>query len=391
MKILVLNAGSSSLKYSLFEGADSHWVTHGHIDGLDEDQGKDTLWALQQVEAALRAENHLHKLTDCEAVGHRVVHGGERFQHPTRIDDTVIEAIRQLSTLAPLHNPANLAPIQALKRWAPQLPQVAVFDTAFHQSMPAYAYHYALPQFFYDQHHIRRYGFHGTSHEYIAQRCAQCMQVPKNQTHLIAMHLGNGASVCAIEYGHSIDTSMGFTPLEGLIMGTRSGDLDPAIVLYLINQLGYDPHELDQLLNKQSGLKGLVGHNDMRQLLAMADQGHPQAHLAIEMFVYRLAKTVGSYIAIMDRLDALVFTGGIGEHAHVIRDKVIQRFPDYFGLRLDPSVNAHASQTSDETLISTPDSRSQIWVIPTDEEWQIAQHTLAQLNRAPSSHPHLTA
>ncbi|MDR9498283.1 MAG: acetate kinase [Hydrogenovibrio sp.] len=376
MKILVLNAGSSSLKYSLFQGDDSHLVAHGVIEQLAEHSERDHAWALAQTEAALIEQGYIRELGDCEAVGHRVVHGGERFQAPARITAEVLDAIKTLCELAPLHNPANLAPIQHIWTHYPRLPQVAVFDTAFHQSLPAYAYHYAIPQYFYDAHHIRRYGFHGTSHEYIAQRTASLMQVPRNQSHLISMHLGNGASVCAIEYGHSIDTSMGFTPLEGLIMGTRSGDLDPAIVLYLINHLSYDPKELDTLLNKQSGLKGLVGHNDMRQLLDMADAGDTQAHLAIEMFVYRLVKTVGGYLAIMDNLEALVFTGGIGEHAAQIRERVIGRFPAHFGLKLDPVANRNVAG---ETRISAADSRIQIWVIPTDEEWQIAQHTLAQL------------
>ncbi|KUJ71262.1 acetate/propionate family kinase [Thiomicrospira sp. WB1] len=374
MNILVLNAGSSSLKYSLFQGADSHLVAHGVIDQLSDRPEHDHAWALLEAEATLVRQGWITELGDCEAVGHRVVHGGERFQAPVRITADVLEAIRALCELAPLHNPANLAPIEHLWQRHPELTQVAVFDTAFHQSLPAYAYHYAIPQHFYDQHHIRRYGFHGTSHEYIAQRAAARMQVPRNQTHLISMHLGNGASVCAIEYGHSIDTSMGFTPLEGLIMGTRSGDLDPAIVLYLINHLGYDPKDLDTLLNKQSGLKGLVRHNDMRQLLDLAEAGDTQAHLAIEMFIYRLVKTVGGYVAIMDNLEALVFTGGIGEHAAEIRARVIARFPAHFGFKLDADANR---QVNGETCISAPDSRCQIWVIPTDEEWQIAQHTLA--------------
>lgn len=376
MKILVLNAGSSSLKYSLFAGEDSELLDHGVIEHLGESGGKTHADAIQQVEAHLKTQNLAGHLGDCDAVAHRVVHGGELFQQPVMIDDAVIEKIADLSQLAPLHNPVNLLPIELIHQKYPDLTQVAVFDTAFHQTMPDYAYHYALPEKFYEQHQIRRYGFHGSSHEYIVERYAQLNECSTEASNLISLHLGNGASICAIEFGESIDTTMGFTPLEGVIMGTRSGDLDPAIPLYMIRQLGLTADEVDQVLNKQSGLLGLTGSNDMRSLIELAEQDDEAATLAIDMFVYRINKFVGGYLAILDHVDAIVFTGGIGEHANYIRERILEGFSPRLNILIDEDKNNALKTQDNEGEISHEDSDISVWVIPTDEEWQIAQHAL---------------
>jgi acetate kinase len=377
MKILVLNAGSSSMKYSLFNGEDSHQIAHGLVEHIGETPERDVAFALRQVETELQQQSLIEHLGDCDAVGHRVVHGGEDFQQPVIVTESVMDTIDRLSELAPLHNPANLAPMRLLAEKHPGLVQTAVFDTAFHQSMPAYVYHYAIPKHLYDDHLIRRYGFHGTSHQYIAKRAATLLGKPLNQLNIISMHLGNGASVCAIQYGKSMDTSMGFTPLEGLVMGTRCGDLDPSIPLYMMRELGYSAEQVDHLLNKESGLLGLAGQNDMRELMQMAYAGDENAGLALKIFIYRLIKVAGSYMAIMDDLDAIVFTGGIGEHADKIRYRVVNDFSKAFGFEIDPVANVKAKG---ESCITRPTSRIPAWVIPTDEEKEIAQQTLALLS-----------
>jgi len=382
MKILVLNAGSSSLKYSLFSGSDSHLITQGVIDHIETSSSEAFINALKTIERTLQKKGLETNLGDCDAVGHRVVHGGELFQEATLIDAEVIEKISTLCRLAPLHNPINLLTIEAIRAQYPRLKQVAVFDTAFHQTMPEKAYRYALPNNLYTTHHIRRYGFHGTSYQYIAKRMANRLEKPLSELNIISMHLGNGASVCAIQNGQSIDTSMGFTPLAGLMMGTRSGDIDPAIPVYLIEKLGYSAQEVNHLLNHQSGLMGLTGQNDMQTILSLAHNDDPKAQLAVEMFVYHLIKTVGSYLSMMETVDALVFTGGIGEHATDIRQKMINGVSPLFGLALDDSANHNLSS---EGRISTSDSAIACWVIPTDEEWEIAQQTLQCLASNPYS------
>lgn len=330
MKILVLNAGSSSLKYSFFVGADSHLATHGLIENLEEPikgQAVKTHGdALFEVEARLRQAGLADNLGDCDAVGHRVVQGGEAFHEATLINEEVIQTIDELGQIAPLHNPINLIPIRFIADQYPNLKQVAVFDTSFHLTLPDYAYRYAIPNDLYDQHQIRRYGFHGTSHLHVSKHLARVLDLPQEEICLISIHLGSGASVCAIEYGESIDTSMGFTPLEGLVMATRSGDCDPAIPLYLIRELGYSAESVDHLLNHESGLKGLCGISDMRSLITAAKEGSQEAQIALDIFTYRVNKIVGSYLAIMDEVDALVFTGGIGEHSAVIRERVLEGF-----------------------------------------------------------------
>lgn len=286
-------------------------------EGLVEHIGeKDSL--VQDHEDAI---NSLHlDLSDVDLVGHRVVHGGEKFHDAVIVNDAVMQTISELSTLAPLHNPANLQGIQIFKKFAPDIPHIAVFDTAFHNTLQKSAYLYALPYEMYEKHHIRRYGFHGTSHKFLLDQASKLIQKNKEDTNLITLHLGNGESICAIKNGKSVDTSMGFTPLEGLIMGSRSGDLDPEIVVYMQKVLGLGIEEVDEILNKRSGLIGICGENDVRKILSRKDQF---ADLAIEMMVRRIQKYIGSYLVLLEgKVDALVFSGGIGEHSELIRQKI---------------------------------------------------------------------
>ena len=323
MKILVLNAGSSSLKYKLYELDPLSVLASGAIEKIVEGGYAE---AIGEMEEQLK-EAGITALSQLDAIGHRVVHGGERFTQSVRIDETVVAAIRALIPLAPLHNPANLEGIMITRAEAPEVPQVAVFDTAFHQTIPDYAYRYALPEETYTQMGVRRYGFHGTSHHFVAKEAAAELEKDPSDANLITLHLGNGASVCAIKEGRSVDTSMGFTPLEGLIMGSRSGDLDPAILAYLSREHGYSMEALDHMLNKQSGLLGLCGENDMRQIHRMIAEGDARATLAHEMFCYRIVKYIGAYTAVLGKVDAIVFTGGIGEHDAVTRQAIMAQLP----------------------------------------------------------------
>lgn len=313
MKIAVVNCGSSSLKFKLFEMPDGAVLREELVEHIGE---KDSL--VQDHEDAI---NSLHlDLSDVDLVGHRVVHGGEKFHDAVIINDAVMQTISELSTLAPLHNPANLQGIQIFKKFAPDIPHIAVFDTSFHNTLQKSAYLYALPYEMYEKHHIRRYGFHGTSHKFLLDQASKLIQKNKEDTNLITLHLGNGESICAIKNGKSVDTSMGFTPLEGLIMGSRSGDLDPEIVVYMQKVLGLGIEEVDEILNKRSGLIGICGENDVRKILSRKDQF---ADLAIEMMVRRIQKYIGSYLVLLEgKVDALVFSGGIGEHSELIRQKI---------------------------------------------------------------------
>ena len=344
MKILVLNAGSSSLKYKLYNLETMHAFGSGVIENIPQGGYHD---AILEVEQRL-IELGVSSLDTLDAIGHRVVHGGEVFRQSVLIDDQVIETIRSLIPLAPLHNPANLEGILIAREHAPKVPQVAVFDTAFHQSIPEYAYRYALPKTVYEAYGVRRYGFHGTSHHFVAKEAAAILGKRLKDTNLITLHLGNGASACAVQRGVSIDTSMGFTPLEGLIMGSRSGDLDPAILFYLSREYGYSIDALDRMLNKESGLQGLCGENDMRRIHQRIAQGDQDAKLAHEAFCYRIRKYIGAYVAILGEVDAIVFTGGIGENDAVTRHAIMQSLP--FDIR--------------------------VMTIATDEELEIAMQTM---------------
>jgi len=314
MRVLVLNAGSSSLKYKLFDSTNYEVLQEGLVENIGENNPlcRNHHDALESLDI---------EFSSLDAVGHRVVHGGEEFSQSVLINDAVIKSISSLIPLAPLHNPANLEGIRLLQSKLGNIPQVAVFDTAFHSTMPKEAYLYALPFEMYEKYKIRRYGFHGTSHSYVVKKCAERLNKNVSTLNLITLHLGNGASVCAIENGKSIDTSMGFTPLEGLVMGSRSGDIDPAIVLYMQRELGLSVDALDTMLNKKSGLLGICGENDVRKILESKSE---KSQLALDMMVRRIQKYIGSYIALLGDVDVLVFTGGIGENSSYIREKILK-------------------------------------------------------------------
>ncbi len=395
MKVMVLNAGSSSLKYQLFNMEDKSVLTSGLLEqigdsssclkykrhsgngetreGREESSVKNHSGGLKLILDIILKLGIIRDLNELDAIGHRVVHGGEAFWKPTLIVDKVVDAIRDMVPLAPLHNPANLIGIEVARQLCPGVPQVAVFDTAFHQTMPAYAYHYGLPYDYYKEQRVRRYGFHGTSHQYVAKQCAIHLGKPLDSCNLISLHLGNGASATAIRGGKSVDTSMGMTPLEGLIMGTRCGDLDPAIPFYLARSLGKSFDEIEDILNKQSGLKGIAGANDMREIELLATRGNQNAGLAIEMFCYRIKKYIGEYYAVLGRVDAVIFTGGIGENSIETRVGCCSGV-EAMGIVIDKAKNASPSRTARE--ISAAESRVKIMVIPTDEELEIAQETV---------------
>jgi len=402
LNILVLNCGSSSLKFQLITTdaalmkADQDKI---RAKGVIERIGSQCLIAIQcengrSVKLAKALGTHrdaidfvlkwlasedsgiteFRSLQDIHAVGHRVVHGGEHFQRSVRIDAQVLAGIEDCIELAPLHNPANLSGIRAIKELlGDELPQVAVFDTAFHASMPENAYLYALPYQYYRRYKIRRYGFHGTSHRYISYRYRRSLKVEKEQVKIITLHLGNGCSICAIDGGQSVLTSMGMTPLEGLVMGTRSGDLDPAIIEYLAMKEGIGLQDVDTLLNKQSGLIGISGlTNDMRELLEEErEKGDRRATLAIDIFCQRVCRYIGAYLAHLNGADALIFSGGIGENAPAIRQRIAGEM-EWLGIKLDQKKNQEVSQ-GQQGLISTDDSRMKVMVIPTNEELLIAR------------------
>jgi acetate kinase len=310
-------------------------------------------------------------------VGHRVVHGGETFQAPTIIDEKVIAAIRENIPLAPLHNPPNLTGIEVARAIFPDAPQVAVFDTAFHQTIPMKAFIYAIPFELYRKDRVRRYGFHGTSHAYVAERGAHLLNKPLTDVNLITVHLGNGASMAAVEKGHSIDTTMGMTPLAGLVMGTRSGDVDPALPFFLADHLGMSLKEIDTILNKESGLKGICGSNDMREVIDKKNEGDEQARIALQVYTYRIKKYIGAYYAALGHLDGIVFTAGIGENSPEIREMCCENL-NRLGIIIDRKRNRAADQGERE--ISAPDSKVKLLVIPTNEELRIAQETEKVIN-----------
>ncbi len=363
-KILVINSGSSSIKYRLFDVQESgkrngvHYVLRlkgliekiGHPDSPVKDHREGIRILLDNVVAAKQAK--LKSLKDIFAVGHRVVHGGVAFKKPTRLTPVVVAKIRECVDLAPLHNPANLAGIEACQEFLPHVPQAAVFDTAFHQTLPEHAYLYGLPYEYFVRYNLRRFGFHGTSHQYVAHEAARLLKRPLSRLKLITCHLGNGCSITAVKHGKSVDTSMGFTPLEGLVMGTRCGDIDPASVIYLAGKERAGLAELDRVLNYCSGLKGISGvSNDMREIKSAARKGHRRARLALEIFAYRIRKYIGSYMAVLGGADAIVFTAGIGENEADVRQKVLKGLFDYLPKKV------------------------KVLVVPTNEELMIARQT----------------
>jgi acetate kinase len=403
MNVLVLNAGSSTLKFQVVRtdldrianhtdeklargtieriGGEAVFTLRGRGDAVSRGTAsmRDLRAAVEYIVAWLASEESgpvIGAVGEIEAVGHRVVHGGERFQRSVRIDDGVLRGIEDMIDLAPLHNPHNLRGVAAARAvLGTEVPNVGVFDTAFHHTIPERAFLYAIPYQLYRRHKVRRYGFHGTSHRYVAYRWRELTGVSRDATRIITLHLGNGCSACAIDRGDSVDTSMGFTPLEGLVMGTRSGDIDPAVLEFLGAKEGLSPTEVDNLLNKQSGLLGVSGlTNDMRELLAEAHENQDRrARLAIEVFCYRARKYIGAYLAALGGADAVVFAGGIGENAPEVRAQICRGL-EWAGVEIDDAANALMVGGA-EGRITTNDSRLAVWVIPTDEELLIARDT----------------
>ena len=394
MNVLVINCGSSSLKFQLINSESEEVLANGlceriGIDGsltyqpaggekVKSDKAMPTHTEAIQfvIDALTDPETGVVKsLDEIGAVGHRVVHGGEKFASSVVITDEVKKAIEECNDLAPLHNPANLIGINACQELMPGTPMVAVFDTAFHQTMPEKAYMYGLPYEYYDKYKVRRYGFHGTSHSFVSKRAAELVGKPYDQVKTIVCHLGNGASICAVENGKSVDTSMGLTPLEGLVMGTRSGDIDPAILEFIAKKEDLDIAGLMTMLNKKSGVYGLSNNlsSDFRDLDAAASEGNKPAKIALEVFAYRVAKYVGSYVAAMNGVDVIAFTAGIGENSGSMRADVI-KYLGYLGITLDEEANG---KRGEEIAISTPDSKVKVLVIPTNEELAIARETVA--------------
>jgi acetate kinase len=321
-------------------------------------------------------DRHGPKLDDglhLAAIGHRVVHGGDRFADPVLIDDDLLDAVRDLVPLAPLHNPANLEGIEVARRLFPDLPQVAVFDTAFHQTLPPHAYTYAVPRSWTEEHHVRRYGFHGTSHAFVSREVARLLDKRPEDINVIVLHLGNGASATAVRGGSSVDTSMGLTPLEGLVMGTRSGDLDPALHMHLHRSLGWSLDDIDRALNRESGLKGLAGNNDFREVMGLRAGGDAAAALAFDVYCYRIRKYVGAYYAVLGTVDAVVFTAGVGEHNPELRSAALSGL-SRLGIELDPGRNE--GPISGATLVSADSSDVAVLVVPTNEEYEIARQAL---------------
>ena len=377
MKVLVLNSGSSSIKYALFAAGSLAELRAGAVERIGEPGASsvpDHREGFRRVMSDLLDSGAIREPAGLSGIGHRVVHGGERFREPVRVDGGVVDAIRAMIPFAPLHNPANLQGIEVALATCPGVPQVAVFDTAFHQTMPPFAFRYALPRDLYDAHRVRRYGFHGTSHAHVARRAAELLGKPPAALNLITFHLGNGASAAAIREGKSVDTSMGMTPLEGLIMGTRCGDLDPAVPFFLGTVTGKDPVEVLDLLNEESGLKGICGANDMREVHRRTAGGDPSASLAIDMYVYRVRKYIGAYTAVLGRVDALVFTGGIGENDAEVRRRACGGL-ERLGIALDQGRNDSPSSVPRE--IQREGMPVKVLVIPTNEELEIALQTLA--------------
>ncbi len=399
MKVLVINAGSSSIKYQLYQMPEARVLAKGMVERIGEESSKlahsydakthsidakvpDHEAGMELILKTLadKEVGVISNISEIESVGHRVVHGGEEFTGSMLIDETVVKSIEKFADLAPLHNPPNLTGIRAAQHKLPKSAQVACFDTAFHSTIPEVAYMYALPYEIYEKYRVRRYGFHGTSHRYVARRAAEIMGIDKYEFNAVTCHLGNGCSMTAVKNGKSVDTSMGLTPLEGLVMGTRSGDFDPAILFYLADK-GYDFKSLNAMCNKQSGLLGISGlSNDMRNISELAETGNKRAKLAIDIFCYRIKKYIGAYAAALGRLDAVIFTGGIGENATGLRAQICSEL-NQIGIKIDLTKNRDARKESD---VSADDSPVKVLVIPTNEELAIAKDTFELAGGKPS-------
>ena len=389
MKVLVINCGSSSLKYQLFDMTDESVLCKGLVEriGIEgsklthkvngeklvvEEQMKDHTEAINHVFDALLDEKYgvIKSLDEVSAIGHRVLHGGDKLTESCIIDDKVKDKIREFIKFGPLHNPANLMGIEACEKLAPGKKNIAVFDTAFHQTMPAKTFMYAIPYEYYEDYRLRKFGFHGTSHRYITLRTQQLLG--KEEINIITVHLGNGSSIAAVKNGKCYDTSMGLTPLEGLLMGTRSGDLDPTVMTFLMNEKGYSADEMNQILNKKSGVLGVSGiSSDFRDLEEEAEKGNDRAQLALDMFIERVKRYIGGYMAELGHVDAICFAGGIGENSSSMRKDILDTFEE-LGVKLDLEKN----NTREEALISADDSKVKVYVVPTNEELMIARDTL---------------
>ncbi|WP_327069001.1 acetate kinase [Kitasatospora sp. NBC_01250] len=395
-RVLVLNAGSSSVKYQLIEMVDGERLAAGLVERIGEQGGRlvhtprsglkretaqpfpDHAAALKAVAEELAADGLGLDSPELAAIGHRVVHGGKRFTAPTEITDEVLREIHRLVPVAPLHNPANIIGIEVARALRPDLPQVAVFDTAFHTTIPEYAARYAIDRAVADEHRVRRYGFHGTSHQYVARATAELLGRDPATVNVIVLHLGNGASASAVAGGVCVDTSMGLTPLEGLVMGTRSGDIDPGVVFHLHRVGGLSIDEIDDLLNRRSGLLGLCGDNDMREIMRRAEEGDEAAELAFRAYVHRLRKYIGGYYAVLGRVDAIAFTAGVGENAAPVRAAATEGLTE-LGIEVDPELNSVRS--GEARVISPAYARVAVAVVPTDEELEIAQQVYALVHR----------
>jgi acetate kinase len=406
MEILALNCGSSSVKYQLFDWSKGEVIARGMVERvtigdsfiIHEVPGRDTFREEYECPDHKTAVHLIVKiLTDItygvvddmsriSAVGHRVVHGGEKFTKSILIDDTVLDAIKEVQHLAPLHNPPNIAGIEAAQIALPDVPHIAIFDTAFHQSMPERAYTYPVPYDWYEKHGVRRYGFHGTSHLYVSKRAAVLLQKKPEDCNIITMHIGNGVSHAAIKNGISVDTSMGLTPLEGAVMGTRCGDIDPAIPAFIMERENLSPQQIDSILNKKSGILGITGEfTDRRDVIEAAEAGNKRCDLALDIESYRLKKYIGSYCAVLGRLDAVVFTAGVGEMGWLIREKALENL-SHIGIILDKEKNRNTMTRKKETLITTADSPVKVFVIPTDEELVFTEDVVAILEETYTDH-----
>jgi len=406
MDILALNCGSSSVKYQLFDWKKKEVIAKGMVERvtigdsfiIHEVPGRDTYreeyecpdhrTAIHLIVKILTDKKYgvVESMDQISAVGHRVVHGGEKFAHSVMIDDAVLDAIKEVQHLAPLHNPPNISGIEAAQENLPNVPHIAIFDTAFHQTMPEHAYMYPLPFEWYEKHSVRRYGFHGTSHLYVSKRAAVMLGKDPKDCNIITMHIGNGVSHAAIKGGISVDTSMGLTPLEGAVMGTRCGDIDPAIPMFIQQKEGLSAKELDSLLNKKSGVLGITGqYTDRRDVLEGIENGDPRCRLALEIEGYRLKKYIGSYCAALGRLDAVVFTAGVGEMGAAIREKALEGL-EHMGIKLDKEKNAATMTRKRESVITTPDSPVKVFVIPTDEELVFTEDVVAILEESYTDH-----
>ncbi len=408
MIILALNCGSSSVKYQLFNWEKKEVVAKGMVERvivgdsfIEHDVPGRPTYRLSEdcpdhrsaIDLVIRTVTDaeygaLQSVSEISAVGHRVVHGGEKFTRSVLIDEQVLDAVKEVQSLAPLHNPPNIDGIEAAQYLMPGVPHVAIFDTAFHQTMPELAYLYPVPYEWYEKHGVRRYGFHGTSHLYVSKRAAVLLGKPADQCNIITMHIGNGVSHCAIKNGISVDTTMGLTPLEGAVMGTRCGDIDPAIPAFMMQKENLSAKEIDGLLNKKSGILGITGrYTDRRDVIEHAQNGDHRCELALQIEAYRLRKYIGSFMAAVGRLDAVVFTAGVGEMGAPIRERAIENL-EHLGIILDRERNAGAMTRRRESLITTDDSPVKVFVIPTDEELVFTEDVVAILNGTYTDHMH---